>query len=260
MDKELVAKTQNAVSTDVMSDWGEGPALGQDIVIAKILPMQASSHLVGDGKAAIGDYRDSLTGAKIGSIVEPIEVIPFHVEKFWDIQKDVDGSGQFKWVRSEPLIEDPVSPGYNDNLPWKDKEDGEEIKRIRRMNFYVLLPSEVAGGSDVPYIFSFKSTSFKEGKKVFTQMYMRNRRAQLPPPGYLFKIGGVKQKNDKGSFVVPTVELGRKATPEEISACLNWFKLVKKGAIKVDTSDEGGEDIQDLSTVDVGDDGTPGMF
>ena len=202
--------------------------------------------LVGDGKANIGEFRDSLTGVKLGSIAEPIEVIPFHVEKFWDIQKD-DGSGQFQWDRSEPLNEDPVSPMYNDNLPWMDKENGVDIKRIRRRNFYVLLPSEVANDADVPYIFSFKSTSFKEGKKVYTQMYMRNRRAKLPPPGYSFKIGGIKTKNDKGTFIVPTVELGRTTTEREIKAALAWFKLIKQGGVKVDDSDVTGmTDAADL--------------
>ena len=86
-------------------------------------------------------------------------------------------------VRSEPLIEDPTKEGYNDNLPWNDKENGIEIKRVRRMNFYVMLPKQIDAGTAVPYVLSFKSTSYREGKKLFTQMYMRNRKANLPPPG-----------------------------------------------------------------------------
>lgn len=237
--KELEVKKQNAVSTDLLSEWGDLPKLNtNDIVIAKILPMQGLSQLVSDGKAMMGEFRDSLSGNKLGSIAEPFEILPFHVEKYWDIMEE-DGEGNFKWRKSEPLVEDPLQNGYNDALPWKDVVDGVEIKRIRRMNFYCMLPGEIASGTGTPYILSFKSTSYREGKKLYTQMYMRNRRAQLPPPGFLFKVSGVKQKNDKGTFIVPTVELSRKATPEEIHECLNWYSLVKKGAVKVDDSDLG---------------------
>lgn len=235
MSKEVAVKSEAQLPSTELAAWGSDVHLGQDIVLAKILPMQGMSVLVTDGKAVMGEFRDSLSGAKLGSIAEPIEVIPFHVEKFWDIMEEEDDD--FKWKKTEPLIENPAAPGYNDNLPWADKLDGADIKRVRRMNFYVMLPSEVAAGTSVPYIFSFKSTSYREGKKLFTQMYLRNKRAGLPPPGFTFKIGGVKTKNDKGTFIVPTVELGRKTTPEEISECLNWYKLIKKGAVKVDDSD-----------------------
>lgn len=254
MSKEVATKAEAQLpATDLVSEWGGDVHLGQDIVLAKILPMQPVSELVADGKATMGEFRDSLSGAKLGSIAEPIEVIPFHVEKFWDVMEE-DDDGNFKWARSEPLIENPAAPGYNDNLPWADKVNGVDIKRVRRMNFYVMLPSEVAAGTSVPYIFSFKSTSYREGKKLFTQMYLRNKRANLPPPGFLFKIGGVKQKNDKGTWIIPTIELSRQATPAEISECLNWYKLIKKGAVKVDDSDlTSTEDVQAAATYEEGD-------
>lgn len=246
MSKELTAKQAQEVATPVdLSDWGNEQVLGQDIVIAKILPMQPSSVLVTDGKATMGEFRDSLSGLKLGSILEPMDIIPFHVEKFWDILVE-QNDGQFKWARSTPLIENPSEAGYNDNLPWQDKENNINIKRVRRMNFYVLLPSDVKSGADIPYILSFKSTSFREGKKVYTQMYLRNRKANLPPPAYTFKLSGLKQKNDKGTFIVPTVELGRATAPNEIKACLDWFKMIKKGGVKVDDSD-----LTEASAVDV---------
>ena len=233
--KAVAVKETNAVSTDVASEWGNDQVLGQDIVIAKILPMQPSSDLVTDGKATIGEFRDSLSGVKLGSIVEPLDIIPFHIEKFWDIL--VKEGDQFEWDSSVPLIENPTLQGYNDNLPWSDKVDGVEIKRVRRMNFYVMIPSEIAAGTAIPYILSFKSTSFREGKKLFTQMYLRNKKANLAPPAYSFKLSGTKEKNDKGTFIVPTVEMGRASTAAEIADCLTWYKLIKGGGVKVDDSD-----------------------
>ena len=91
-----VDETTKAVSTDVVSDWGNDVYLGaNDIVIPKILPMQGLSQMVADGKAMMGEFRDSLSGEKLGSIAEPIPVVPFHVEKVWDVLEE-DGD-QFKW-------------------------------------------------------------------------------------------------------------------------------------------------------------------
>lgn len=241
-DKELTTPASNVPAHMTSEAWGSDVNLGQDIVIAKILPMQGLSELVADGKARMGEMRDSLTGAMIAGIDQMFEFLPFHVEKFWDVlketyTKDNKPSGEFKWDHSEPLVENPQDPGYNDHLPWAYEENGLKMKRVRRMNFYGLLVSQIKSGESIPYILSFKSTSFKEGKKLLTQMYLRNRRANLPPCGYVIAIKGMKKENDKGKFIIPTIELGRKAAPEEIQECWNWMQLVKKGAVKVDDSD-----------------------
>lgn len=238
MSKEVTTKAKTEVSTEVadLSNWGAPVNLGQDMVLAKILPMQMSSKMVADDKAKFGEFRDSMTGERLGSIAEPIPLLPFHVQKFWDIQ-EADEQGKFKWVRTEPLIEDPISKDYNDNLPWQDKIEGRDVRRIRRMNFFVLRPSEIEEGSSIPMVLSFKSTSYKEGKKLLTQMYMRNRRIGLPPPGHIIILAGTKEKNDDGSWVVPNYELGPKATPAQMQEALNWFKIINKGGVKVDDSD-----------------------
>ena len=252
MKKEVAVKEVNLPSVD-LSEWGTPEVLGQDIIIPKILPMQASSVAVTDGKAVMGEFRDSVTNAKLGSIVEPMDIIPFHVEKFWDIlEKEGD---QFAWKRSDPLNENPADKNYNDNLPWVDTIDGKEIRRVRRMNFYVMLPSGI--NESIPYILSFKSTSYREGRKIYSQMYLRNVKAKLPPPAYTFKLSALKQKNDKGTFIVPTVELGRASTKEEIEACLYWFKLIKKGGVKVDNSDLN--DVHDVVNT-AGEDTGTGAF
>jgi len=95
-------ETTKAVAVDVNQGWDNDVYLGaNDIIIPKILPMQGLSVMVADGKAMMGEFRDSLSGEKLGSIAEPIPFIPFHVEKVWDILEE-DGD-QYKWVRSEPL-------------------------------------------------------------------------------------------------------------------------------------------------------------
>lgn len=246
MNEVTEKKDANAIAQTAQG-WGDEIVLGQDIVIAKILAMQGLSDLVSEGRAKMGEMRDSLTGGLIAGIEQMFEFLPFHVEKFWDIEKE-DGKGNYKWDRSEPLVETPGAPGYNDNLPWEYVEAGLKMKRKRRMNFYGMLASQVKSGEGVPYILAFKSTSFKEGKKLFTQMYLRNRRANLPPCAYVVAIKGVKRENDQGKFIVPTMELGRRATPEEVQECFNWYQLIKKGDVKVDNSDlvkDTAPDVED---------------
>lgn len=238
MSNEVTVKQESVVATqEELAAWGTGNNLSsKDVVIPKILPMQGLSQMVADGKASMGEFRDSVNGSLVGSIDKPFSIIPFHVEKVWDI-KEEQADGSYKYSRSVAIDENPLSPGYNDNLPWEGEENGLKVQRIRRMNFYVLLPSEVEANESIPYVLSFKSTSIKEGKKLFTQMYVRNLRAQLPPPGFVVEIGGQRVKNDKGTFIVPTVKPSRKATAAEVSEAFSWFKMVKKGAVKVDNSD-----------------------
>ena len=242
MSKEVMVKQENqvAVATD-MNEWGVPQHMStKDIVIPKLLPMQGLSVLVTERKAQMGEFRDSLTGKLLGSIDKPVEFIPFYVQKTWDIQEeqmDAKGApnGKYKWARSLPLIENPLDPNYNDNLEWTGVENGVNIKRIRRMNVYCLVPSADAG---LPYVLSFKSTSLKEGKKLFTQMYVSNIRGGKPPAAYSFQLGGIIDKNDQGSFVVPQVSISRETTQEELKECLSWIKIINKGGVKVDESDE----------------------
>jgi hypothetical protein len=114
------------------------------------------------------------------------------------------------------------------------------------MNFFCLRPAEVENGSSIPYLLSFKSTSYKEGKKLLTQMYLRNRRVGLPPPGYTIQLAGIKDKNEDGTWVIPQYTLDRKASAAEMSEALNWYKLINKGGVKVDDSDL--EDASEMAT------------
>jgi hypothetical protein len=235
--KQVQAKVEQLPSTEVAA-WGAEVNVGTDLIIPKLLLMQGMSDAVTEGKAGVGEWRDSVNHNKFGSITESFEVVPFHVTKHFDIEVEND-DGKFEWVRTEPIIENPSLPGYNDQLPWTDKEDGKNIKRIRRLNFYVLIPKEVEEGTSIPYVVSFKSTALKEGQKMLNQMYVRNLRAKLTPASYKFKLSVTKQENDKGKWFVPVVELGGLSNSDEIAEAHSWFKTVtaKGSTVKVDESD-----------------------
>lgn len=245
MSNELTVKQQNQVSAELMADWGAPKVSSKDIIIPKILPMQGLSVAVAEGRASMGEFRDSLNNNLMGNINDkPVHCIPFFLEKCWDVmQEQADGS--FKWAKTVPVVENPLAPDYNDNWKWEDEVQGLKVKNVRRFNFFVLIPSEVEAGTSIPYTMSFKSTSIKEGKKLLTQMYMRNIRAGLPPAAYTIKLGGTRQKNDKGIFIVPNFVSDRRATDQELQECLYWIGMIKSGQAKVDDSDvQGAADVE----------------
>ncbi len=235
--QEVQVQGTKALSTDQLNEWGAPVVSAQDIVIPKILAMQGLSVAVTEGRAQMGEFRDSINNSLVGSMDKPFECIPFYVDKAWDIMEE-QADGSFKWKETVPVVENPMDMNYNDNWKWETEKNGLKQKNIRRFNFYVLLPQEVADGASVPYIFSFKSTSLKEGKKLFTQMYMRNIRAGQPPAAYHILIGGKREKNAKGVYIVPTYSLGAQTSPAEIKECLSWIAMIRSGKVKVDDSDQ----------------------
>lgn len=237
------------LTTQQMDEWGAPVVSQQDVVVPKILLMQGLSVAVSEDKAKMGEFRDSLSNVLMAGIAEEFECIPFYLEKAWDIMLE-DEEGDYKWDRTIPVVENPASPDYNDNWKYESEVGGIKQKNVRRFNFYVLLPSEVAKGDAIPYVISFKSKGFKEGKKLFTQMYLRNVRSGMPPAAFHIKMRSSKEKNEKGIFYVPQFTLADKTTDEELSECLNWIKLIRKGSVKVDESDN--QVAMDLAAEDTG--------
>lgn len=253
MGKEVVKKQEQQVALpSELADWGDtGVNVGNDILLPKLLVMQAPSDLVTEGRAVMGEFRNSITAERLGSINEPIEIIPFHVIKSLDILRRGD-DGQFLWARTEPLIENVTDPAYNDNLPWEGQdEDGTPIKRVRRLNFFVLLVKDVVEGTAIPYTLSFKSTSMKEGRKMFNRMYVENKMRKLPPAAFTFQLGGIREKNDKGTFIIQQPQLGRQVTIDELKTAKQWYDQVVKGAVKYDLTDDEGTTPNE-TTVDTG--------
>ncbi len=241
----VTTKENHSVSTELANEWGAPTLTKNDIILPKILMMQGMSELVGKGEAQIGQMVDSISGAILGDLTKPLEVIPFFVDKCFDILLE-QADGKFKWTKTIPIVEDPLNLGYNDNLPWEEEVQGLKQKNVRRYNFYVLIPSEVADGSAIPYVFSFKSTSAKEGKKLMSQMYMRNLRAGLPPPAFKIKLSGTRVKNDKGTFIVPNYSLSERTSAAELSVCKEWISTIRAGNARVDDSDVQNEIVGEV--------------
>lgn len=240
MEKQIEPKKSSAiaVATD-MDAWGGGQIVtSNDIVIPKILPLNFMSEKVKNNEGKYGEFRDTLSNNLMGSIDQPMEFVPFYMEKKWlefEIVTNKSGARKREFARIIPVQDNATKPGYNDDLPYVD--EAAKVERDRCMDFYVLIPSEVEAGIALPYVLSFRRTSLKAGKKLATQMFLTNTRAGKVPAAVTMLLSGKSKENDDGEFVVLDVTPKREATANEVTEALRWLKLIRAGQTKVDDSD-----------------------
>ncbi len=224
--KEVVkAASQEVAIENDLGFWGHNESSAFDIVIPKIQLMQGLSKQVAAGQAKLGDYVDSVSKEVIGGIDKPLSAIPFHLEKFYVIQKS--NGRRFEYVGYEK-----ITPA-NENLPYDYEENGNKMKRVYTRRFYVLLE-----GSVLPYTIDFSSTSSKAGKELATEMFVKNTMLKLPPPASTINIGSVIVTNDAGTFGVKTIKVTGKTKQEDIKRAFDWYKTVSKQEVIVSPGDE----------------------
>jgi hypothetical protein len=220
------AQTNEVALSQNLDAWGDNEMTSQDMVIPKILCMQGLSELVSEGKAKMGDFVDSLSGEVVGSTENPVAIVPFHMEKLYIISKREKGAGRYEFDRIEAVT--------GQNYPFEDEVGGMQFKYEYCLQFYCLRPEDTS----LPYVVSFKSTSLKSGKVLSTQMFVRNRAAGLVPPAFHILLGGRKEKNDQGTYIVMEVKQGEKTSNELIGQCLDWMKVIKAGKTRVEHGTE----------------------
>ena len=225
------SKNEVANPSDVAA-WGDGMSMStQDTVIPKVSAMQGLSPLVVDGKAVMGEFRDSVDGVLLGGLDKPVHLIPFLMEKTW-VEFDMvvlDGDLERKFKGEIPITAD------NENLPWKDEANN--IERDYNYNLYCLLPEHVKKGTDMVHVVSLRRTSRRTGAELSTLMYTRNKKAGLPPCHYTILLSGKKISKGTKTYVVMGATKDRPITEKEGALAFEWFKTIKAGGHKVDTSE-----------------------
>ena len=110
MTKEVTVKESNEVSTNVQSSGNFSQGVdASDIIIPKILLMQAISQLVEQDKAKQGDFIHSLDEVVVGSKEDkPVEFIPLGMYKTLQTYEDN------KYIKTESLTPE------NANLPYEE--------------------------------------------------------------------------------------------------------------------------------------------
>ena len=252
MANEVQVKTAQEIATNAMlvdEVFADLVIDKSDIIIPKILLMQPTSGFVAEEKAQLGEFRHSMTGEKVGSILEPMVIIPFHYTKCIDVTNADDGG---KLIRKEPfnaqtaqLPREDVEAVTTDKGTTKTK-----IKRFTRLDFFCLVPTLLASGSSLPCVISFKSTGYKAGSLILTawsdvqasniKAKQEGRLADLKLPfSKAFSMGGIKVTNDKKqTYFAPSVQVCGEASAEHQRLALQWLQTLKTEKIVVDASDE----------------------
>lgn len=229
---KAVAKKEETSLAQYQGLMDDTPVDKRDFLIPKLLLMQGVSKLVQEEKARAGEIRGSIDQNKIAEKEGSVEIIPFSVYKTWVTLTKV-GS---EFVGQEPIT------AANYNKAREEIKDGVEVMNFETLNYYCLLPEEIKNGMFLPYVVSFRSTSYQAGKTLETHR-ARLQEFGKPLPFKTFKLGSASKKNDKGSFYVYTIAESRDTTETELEAVKHWHAVVKQGAAKVDDSDFKERDV-----------------
>ena len=214
--------------------WGSENIDASQLVIPKILCMQGLSQMVAEGEAQMGDIVDSMTGEQLGcgreKDFQPLNFVPLYSFQEWVVY-DKLGGDKLQYVEKVPF--GPT------NADWK--WDTEKQKRVLVMNFYVMLERDLEDRGALPYLLSFRSTSYKAGKKLAT-FVKKGALSDRPAPAYTYTLTANKTSNDHGTFYVLDVKKAGETDakfydPAQKGICFEWFKQLKAGTHKVDDSD-----------------------
>lgn len=238
MQKELAKKEDVKNLPAFMTEsWGTEDLDSSDIVIPRLLLTQAMSKVVAAGKANPGEIVNSVTGERLAGKQEQLELILIDTFKNWIITNKPKGGNKFE---------------YQEVVSWKDgnpswpfetvNADGSTTRRYQQINFYVLDAARLSDAGALPLLLTFRSSSYKTGKKVST--FGANAKLYKKPLGYkIVKLGSVSETNDMGTFNVFTAELGRTTTQEELEKAYNWYKVVRSGQAKVAPAEDETETV-----------------
>lgn len=230
MAKELVTKTNGSVAPVVQ--WGAREEVNADnFLISKILPMQLTSPLVKDDKAKFGEIRDSVTGELLAPLGKPLAFVPVELREYWMVNR-LEGKN---WVFEESI------PYNNSNrgLAREETVNGVQIKRMHCMDYYVLLMNDLLKGIDFPKTISFRSTSLRAGKVLYTRMYALNQRAGLSPAGMIMAVSTKRVDGELGSYVTLEVTPVEQAHADYVECAKKWFDLVRAGKTQIDETEAG---------------------
>ena len=246
MTKEVTTKKEGQMTT-YQDAWGAENTDTSDILIPKVLLMQGLSQYVTAEKAQMGDLVDSVTGEVLGTgrekALKPVKIIPLlHFKNWTHNVKGEDGKWQYKGTEAWGPT--------NANLPRYEEyeKDGQTWKSDATLNFYCL----VLNGNEVqelPYLVSFRRTSYRAGQKLvthFTKCQLAAKAGKpVPPAATTFELGAKKVQNDQGTFYVFDLGASSPTNGDWMELAYTWYQTLKAGTHKIDTTDEIAPDVVD---------------
>jgi hypothetical protein len=246
MENEVVTKAKNELSTEMasmMQEMDYSAVEARHLKIPKLLLMQQmSKYVVEDDICKAGDIVNSLNGEVYGSIREkdysPVRVIPIQMLEQWVVQEDL-GNGKWDYVETVR-----VTP-QNTDWEWNAVVDGKKLKRTKNLSFFVLLEKDLGNPLALPFVVTFRSTSYKKGLVLAHHFALCKTAKEAGvlrvPMDRVFEVGGGVEKNDKGTFYVLNIREVSHATTAAMNQAFGWYKQIKQSSKKfeeaVDTSE-----------------------
>ncbi len=211
------------------AQWGARELDADNFLLSKVLPMQLTSPLVKEDKAKFGEFRDNVTGELLAPVGKALLFVPIDLKENW-IVSELEGK---KWVFKETF---PYTRS-NSQLAKEETVNDVQIKRVHTMDYYVLLMDDLKKGIDIPKVISFRVTSLRGGKVLYTQMYALNPRQGLSPAGMVMAATNRKVDGKDGTYVVMDVTPIEKAHTDYVDAAKKWYDKIVAGQTKVDETE-----------------------
>lgn len=223
MSNELTTTQGNALSTTSSVPQSSLGITANDIIIPKVLLMQAISQAVKDRKCFAGEFLHSIDEVVMPS---PIEFIVLNYFKEILTYEDK------KYVKKEAWTHDKEM-----NLEREKIVNGIVIQQTISHNFTIILTKDIEEMTPFPMVVSFKKTSVKAGKKLCTQLLMLEEFG-AKPQDKTFKLTSKEESGDNGSYSVFEIGGGRKTTEEERAVAYKWAARLQTVKVIVDDKDE----------------------
>lgn len=230
MSKAVAKKEENTAVANYNPALMDDMAIyAKDIILPRVLCMQSTSNMVQDGKAAVGELRDSVTGKLLCKKGESVEAILYKPFKTWVI---------FKNDTFDSLVPfDETNAAWT----WEEKIGDHLITRKQVLNYYVAFPNEIKEGGFFPRVIGFQSTAYKTGRKVESKRTFL-KPFKRPLASHVFEVNTVQKENEKGRWFIPDVSDKRDATNEEIAAIGKWAEIIGAAqSVTVDDSEFKGD-------------------
>lgn len=211
------------------SDWGDVAVESKDLVLPRILVQQSMSEAVKQKTAEEGDLVNTLTNQNYG---KSIDLLPFYKTESIVVEKWSGRKFEFHSVV---------------DYDGKQRPFEEEIEGVRYKNSHQYLIYCLTGLDSIPHALSFKGTSNKVGKQLVTLMYIANKAEKLPPPGKWVTFAGKTETSKAGDmYQVSSFTPSKRATQEEIQACLKWIGVLKdSNIVTAEESPSHNEEIKE---------------
>lgn len=215
--KEMTKKESAEISTEVlMPSFIDDDIRADKLIIPRLNLLQALSDAVQQDGQKQGTYNNSVTNENYGETVEvtPIKInygAVYMTKADGLICKSVNGITN---MHGDKCMECPYGVNYKQ---WTKTKEGEDAKPGCSETID-LICAEIPSMN--PLAVTFRSSSYKEGQRLTTQLKMAKSASAV-------RLGSEKINGKKGTYFTPAVKAFNPLTPEQYAAASKLRESLK---------------------------------